>query len=324
VALTGWRKKALDYLVYLILRTGVMLIQAFPIGVMQMVARGLGNLLYAVDKKHRKRAIENLTQAFGHEWSEHHIRTVARRCCQHMVMLAMEILSLAKIINRNNWYDYVDLRNVEPALRIILDNRGIMLVTGHFGNWEVMGYTIGALGVRSYAVARPIDNPYIERWFLQHREETGQTIINKFGAADLMVKVIQSQQPLCFLADQHAGARGVWVDFFGRKASTYKSIALLAMDQNCPIAVGGAWRIDDRFQFRAEVVDIVDPEDYKDDPDAVIHITERYTKALEKVIRMAPEQYLWMHRRWREPPPPRQKKPKPSAPAASPAPAGPA
>ena len=308
----GKRNKLLDYLVYLGLRTAIMIIQAFPFEVLQALARLLGSLMFRLDRKHRQRAIEHLRQAFGHEWSEERIHQAARRCCQHMVLLGIEILTMAKMINRFNWYRFVELRNIEAALRTILDNRGLMIITGHFGNWELMGYVIGAVGVRTYAVARPIDNPYIERWFLKTREETGQTIINKFGASDLLVRVIESQQPLCFLADQHAGARGVWVDFFGRPASTYKSIALLSMQMNCPIVVGGAWRVNNQFKFCCELNDVIDPEDYKNDKEAVKNITARYTKSLEKLIRNAPEQYLWMHRRWREPPPPRQKKPKPA------------
>lgn len=308
----GKRNKLLDYLVYLGLRTAVMIVQAFPFEFLQAAARALGSLMFRVDRKHRQRAIEHLRQAFGHEWSEARIQKTALQCCQHMVLLGMEILTMAKMINRFNWYRFVELRNVDRGLRTVLDDRGLMIISGHFGNWELMSYVIGALGVRTYAVARPIDNPYIERWFLKTREETGQTIINKFGATDLLVRVIETQQPLCFLADQHAGARGVWVDFFGRPASTYKSIALLAMQMNCPIAVGGAWRLGDRFQFRCELNDVIDPQDYKDDKEAVKNITARYTKSLEELIRKAPEQYLWMHRRWREPPPPRQKKPKPA------------
>jgi len=298
-----------DYLIYLCLRAGIMLIQLCPIEVAQAVARALGNLLFMVDKRHRERAIDNLTQAFGSEWSPHHIRTVARRCCQHMVMLGVEILSLAKLINRNNWFEYVNLVEVHKGLRLILDRRSVIMLTGHFGNWEVMGYTIGALGVRSYAVARPIDNRYIENWMLRQRQETGQTIITKFGATEVMLEVIQSQSPLCIVGDQHAGARGLWVNFFGRPASTYKSVALLAMDQNCPIIVGGAWRLGNHFKFQCEIIDVIEPEEYKDDKEAVRHITERYTKALEVLIMKAPDQYLWMHRRWRDPPPPKQKKP---------------
>jgi len=297
-----------QYLLYLGLRTAVMLIQACPLEVLRAVARILGTLLYWIDKRHRERAIEHLTQAFGHEWSAERIRATARTCCQHLVMLGIEILSLAKMINRFNWYRYVDLSAIDEALRVVLDDRGIILVTGHFGNWELMGYVIGALGVRTYAVARPTDNPYIERWLLRTREETGQTILSKFGATDLMMRVIESQQPLCFLADQHAGKRGVWVDFFGRKASTYRSIALLALQMNCPIAVGGAWRLGNRFRFHGEINDVIDPRDYADDPDAVEKITARYTRSLERLIRNAPEQYLWMHRRWRDPPPPRRRK----------------
>ncbi len=294
-------KRCLQYLAYVMVRTGMMLIQMFPIEVLQLAARGLGRLFFLADRKHRRVALENITASHP-DWSEERVRRTAIKSCEHMFMLGMEIMSLAKLINHYNWHRYVKLVNVEPAIRHMLDHRGLLLITGHFGNWEVLGYAIGALGIRSYAIARPIDNPYLDRWLLTHRQETGQTIINKFGATDLMVKVVETRQPLCFVADQHAGSRGVWVDYFGRPASAYKSIALLSMAQNCPIAVGGAWRLGNRFQFCAEVVDIIDPQDYADDPEAMFNITQRYNKGIEKLVARAPDQYLWMHRRWRTPP----------------------
>lgn len=298
---TPLAKRAGYYLTYLLVRTGMMLLQMFPIEVLQLAARGLGRLFFMLDRKHRRVALENISLSFP-DWDRQHVRRTAIKSCEHMFMLAMEITSLAKLINHYNWHRYVTLVNVEPAIAHMLDNRGVMMITGHFGNWEVLGYAIGALGIRSYAVARPIDNPYLDRWLLKHRQETGQTIINKFGATDLMVKVVQTRQPLCFVADQHAGSRGVWIDYFGRPASAYKSIALLSIAQNCPIAVGGAWRLGNSFRFCAEVVDIIDPQDYADDPEAIFNITQRYNRGIEKLVAHVPEQYLWMHRRWRTPP----------------------
>ena len=102
-----------------------------------------------------------------------------------------------------------------------------------------------------------------------------------------------------FVADQNAGTKGLFVDFFGRKASTYKSIGLLAMEYEVPVVIGYARRVGDRFKFRVGVDDIIHPEDWKDQADPLRYITQRYTTALENIIRVDPGQYWWVHRRWK-------------------------
>jgi KDO2-lipid IV(A) lauroyltransferase len=104
---------------------------------------------------------------------------------------------------------------------------------------------------------------------------------------------------VAFVADQNAGTKGMFVDFFGRKASTYKSIGLLAMEYEVPIIVGYARRVDDRFRFRVGSTDIIWPKDWKSRDDPLRYITQRYTSAIEAFVRDDPGQYLWVHRRWK-------------------------
>jgi len=105
---------------------------------------------------------------------------------------------------------------------------------------------------------------------------------------------------LATLGDQDAGQRGVFVDFFGRPASTHKAIALLALEHRVPIAVTGAAKIDDRYHVTS--ADVIYPEEYEGRRDAIRAITERFTADLERLIRQHPEQYFWVHRRWKHQP----------------------
>ena len=125
----------------------------------------------------------------------------------------------------------------------MVDRKPLLLVTGHYGNFEIMGYLLAAFGLNIYSIARPLDNKYINEYLLGVRERTGQKIIDKKGASDLMEKVASEGFTLGFIADQDAGKKGIFVDFFGRKASTYKSIGLLAMTYNMPIVVGCTRRV---------------------------------------------------------------------------------
>jgi KDO2-lipid IV(A) lauroyltransferase len=178
------------------------------------------------------------------------------------------------------------------------------MVTGHYGNWEILGYTLATLGFESYSVARPIDNPHIDAWILGVRERKGQVILSKRGVTTTALDVLQKRGTLCFIADQNAGPKGMFVPFFGRMASTYKSIGLLAIQNNLPIVIGCARRRGDKFDFEIVTQDIIYPQDWQNYPrdqykDELHYVTARYTKSIEDFIRADPSQYLWIHRRWK-------------------------
>ena len=135
----------------------------------------------------------------------------------------------------------------------------MILLTGHYGNWELAGYLFGLFGFPTVSVARTLDNPYLDRYLRSFRERTGQSLIPKTGGFDQMVEVLRDGRVLSFLADQDAGQRGLYVDFFGRPASTHKAIALLAIEHQAPVVVGVARRIGPGFRYEIRCEDIIDP-----------------------------------------------------------------
>jgi KDO2-lipid IV(A) lauroyltransferase len=194
------------------------------------------------------------------------------------------------------------------------------MVTGHFGNWEMAGYLFGVFGFPPHSVARTLDNPHLDRFLRAFRERTGQKLIPKNGGYDQMLEVLGGQGVLSFLADQDAGQRGLYVQFFGRPASTHKAIALLAVEHDAPIVVGGARRLGDDFRYEVVCEDLIDPADFRDSPDIVKDMTQRYTSALERMVRRDPDQYLWLHRRWKHQPQPRKSRSRPESASSTPAP----
>jgi KDO2-lipid IV(A) lauroyltransferase len=176
------------------------------------------------------------------------------------------------------------------------------MLTAHYGNFEVLGYTLATLGFPMSSVARPLDNRYVSDWVYGVREKHGQRIIGKKGATTELTDVLDEKGVVGFVADQNAGSKGMFVDFFGRKASTYKSIGLLAIRYDVPIVVGYARRIKDQFNFELAPRDIIYPDDWKSQPDPLFYITQRYNKAIEDFVREDPGQYWWVHRRWKSRP----------------------
>ncbi len=174
------------------------------------------------------------------------------------------------------------------------------MVTGHFGNFEVGGYALGILGFPTYSVARKLDNPYLDRYLARFRGATGQHLIPKNGGYDQILNVLAGGGTMAFLADQYGGEKGCWVEFFGRPASAYKAIALLALEHDAPLAVCYARRLDGPMRFEMVTHGLADPRDTRGDVAAVHDLTQWYTRALEEGIRQAPDQYWWLHRRWKD------------------------
>jgi KDO2-lipid IV(A) lauroyltransferase len=289
----------IDRLQYLGLRLVTMGLHCFPVERNLRTAKLLGNFMYAVDRKHRERALANLRRSFPH-MSEEERQDLARRSMQQLFMLFVEVLFTTRMVHIDTWAKYVELDAFREVLALLLKKKqGIILLTGHYGNWEILGYVMATLGFDSTAIARPLDNPHVNRWLLGVREKKGQRIIAKKGATGEVTEVLAQGGAVALIADQNAGSKGIFVDFFGRKASTYKSIALLAMEYDVPVVVGYARRIDNQFRFQCAVQDLIRPEDWKNQDDPLRYITQRYTRAIEEIVREDPGQYLWVHRRWK-------------------------
>ena len=178
----------------------------------------------------------------------------------------------------------------------------MLMLTAHYSNFEIMGYLLGLFDFNIYSIARPLDNKFLNKYLLSVRERKGQRILDKKGATLQMDGIIKTGGTLCFIADQDAGRKGVFVDFFGRKASTYKSIGLLAITYNLPVGIGCARRVENRFFFEIEANRIIMPDEWADKDDPLTWITAEYTKAIEEFIRKDPSQYWWLHRRWKHRP----------------------
>lgn len=265
------------------------------------LAPALGRLLFRFDRTHRQRALAHLAIAFPDLGAEQ-IHQLALRSFEHFARLIVELCYCPRMFNRASWTWHVSVGPVAEAVALLNSGTPAVMLTGHLGNWEILGNAMALLGYPMHAVARPIDNPLLNEWLLGIRQKHGMRILAKTDAADEMVRLLQAGGVLGFIADQSAGERGTFVPFFNRLASAHKSIALLALTQNVPVICGYARRRETGFGFELGVVDVIRPEHWADAHDPVYYITARYVHAIETMVRRAPQQYLWMHRRWRRRP----------------------
>lgn len=298
---------------YVAARLAAVGVSLLDVDATERTAAALGRLLYRLDRRHRDRTLRNIRLAFPH-WSDQQARRVARDSFAHLIQLVIEVVHTPRVLQPTTWPKHVRLASLGPAIELLNARHPAILLTGHLGNWEVLGYLLALLGYDVDAIARPLDNPLINRWLLGIRQRQGMRIITKWDATDRMIHVLQTGGALGFIADQNAGDKGLFVPFFGRLASTYKSIGLLAMSHNAAVICGYAHRVAPGYQFELGVEDIIHPEDWQHRHDPLFYITARYSRAMEMMIRRRPEQYLWMHRRWKSRPRhERQGKPMPKA-----------
>ncbi len=296
------RSRWADYLVYLLVRCLVCLIQAMSFQAGRAFARALAWLAYRVDRRHRNVAMENLRHAFPGRYTDAERDALVRAVYRHFCTLLIEIIHLPRLLHTNNWRNHLELAGGGEIVGSLLSGRPVMIVTGHYGNWELAGYALGLLGFTTYAVARPLDNPYLDDYLRSFREATGQKLLAKKGDFDQMTAVLKQGGVIATLADQDAGQRGLFVEFFGRPASTHKAIALMALEYRVTLLVIGVRKVAEPLRYRVELGDLIRPDEYENDPDAVRAITQRFSTALEKLIATAPEQYFWLHNRWKHQP----------------------
>lgn len=298
------RSRAVDYAVYVAVRLLVCLVQALS----WSAALGLGRLLaraaWFVGRRYRLVAEKNLRHAFA-DLDATAIDRLTRAAYRHLADMVVEILRLPRVLHAHNIAQYVEYArpdDYDRALRLVRSGRPVLILLGHFGNWEIFSYVTGLLGFHSHVVARRLDNPYLDRFVSRFRQRTGQRILDKNQDYERIQAVLAQGGILGVLGDQDAGARGLFVRFLGRPASTFKSIALLSLAYAAPILVMGAARIAEPMKYRVYFEDAIFPEEYAALPNAAHAITQRYTDALERMVHRHPEQYFWLHSRWKHQP----------------------
>jgi len=176
--------------------------------------------------------------------------------------------------------------------------KGLIVVTGHLGNWELGGAYLAARGVPIDAVARHMANPLFDRYLTSTRQRIGMSVVHDDEAVRRVPRSLRSGRAVAFLVDQGAvGLASTWVPFFGRYAKTPRGPAVFALRLDAPIVFGAAVRRPSgRYQLSFEAIDVTPTGDREADVDRIV---AEYTLTLERWIRRTPEQYLWHHRRWK-------------------------
>ena len=243
------RKVVVDYFVYFVVRVLLCVMQALPESACQLLAKGLAWGFCDVCHFRSQVVDDNLRHAFPAASARRRMQ-ICRGMWQHLMLLAFEIGRANRKIHETNWRDYVSFDGARNLVACQLDGRPVVIVTGHFGNFEISGYVAGLLGLPNFTVARPLDNRFLHDFIGRFRHSTGQQIISSRGSADLVGKVLEAGASLAVLGDHYGGPKGCWIEFFHRPASCHKSIALLALSYEAPLIVFHTQRTGRMLHFK--------------------------------------------------------------------------
>jgi KDO2-lipid IV(A) lauroyltransferase len=226
----------------------------------------------------------------------------ARRCYVHLGRESVAIFRLADA-DRRDLLARTTVSGLEEFRASLAEGRGVVLVTGHLGNWEIGGAAMSAYGFPVDAVAKGMANRRFSDDLTATRERLGMRVIDVAVAPRAVLKSLRAGRVVALVADQNARESGVFVPFFGRAASTARGPALFALRSGAPIVLGTCLREPgwpQRYRIVLTPIEAVATGDLERD---VARLTHEHTAALERAVREAPEQYFWQHKRWKTRPP---------------------
>ena len=266
-----------------------------PLGL--FVGKIMGNLIYFLDKRHRRLALSNLRMAFGYALPQRTLRSWARGSFAHFGLMTAEILKLPRL-SEKRLGELISIEGERHLAHALALGKGVLVFTAHIGNWEIASFPISQIGPLN-VVARALDNPRLEREIIRLRNRLGARIIYKQRAAREILLALRRNEIVAILIDQNVLRReAVFVDFFGKDAATTPGLAAFSLRTGSPIipvfCLPGP-----RFTYRLKIGEPVRVGLSGDIRADVLKITRHCTKMIENEIRRQPESWLWFHNRWK-------------------------
>ena len=284
------------------MRAGLALVPRLPRSAVVRLARQVGAAAYAARGRLRNVGEANIGLALGHSHTPPERAALLKCAFQAASLVGLDLLWFARDPERRipAWIE------IEPDLEQMLNGRAQILITGHHGNWELMGQAIALRGYPLSSVATPLSNPAVDRLLVRARAESGQEIVPREGAVLRLLRRIRSGGKIALLLDQNTLPKegGVFVDFFGVPVPVSRAPALLALRTGTPI--GFAWALPRTGgRYRGLTAKTIDPREFGDraTPETILRLTQAITARLEDAVRRWPEHWVWMYKRWKHIPP---------------------
>jgi len=272
-------------------------VSAIPRELRRKISTGMFRLFYYLSPRQRFITIHNLRRAFPEKSTDEIIASAkgAYRTLGIVIADFFDIPSLTK----ENIGDLVEVEGLENLKKALEKNRGVLTFGAHFGNWELSVIAISLLLRPVVIIYRPLDSPILDNLVLWVRSCTGNVLIDKERAMRKMLRSLGKNEIVGVMMDQNmAWQEGVFVDFFGRPACTTTGLALLALHTDAPVVPGYIRRLENgkyRMVIKEEMA-VIRTGDEKAD---ILINTQNFTRFIEDAVRKYPDQWFWMHQRWK-------------------------
>ncbi len=264
----------------------------------------MGKFIYHCLPYRKKVILNNIRLAFGNQLSESEQRHLAKAYYAHLATSIKEMLQF-RFVSEKKLRQQVEVKGYQKLLDVAEEGKGVLILTGHFGNWEYAPVG-GILNFKQYQgqfhfIRRTLGSKWIEQILFRRYYQAGLNVIPKKNSLDKVIAALDKNHAVVFVLDQHASIHnkdGIAVEFFGKKAGTYRSLASIARNTGVPIIPAAGYRV----AKGKHVLEFHEPIIWKDSPkrqEALYQNTLAYNKALEKIILKHPEQWLWLHKRWK-------------------------
>jgi len=260
----------------------------------------LGKVLFLVDRKHRKIALDNLMYAFGHQKSTYEIRFLAKQVFINLVQVVFEVGWSLQLDERRlvKHFKMDGFRHLKKAYE---KGRGVLVLTAHCGNWEFLAVAGSMIEYPVSMVVRPLDFKPLDRFFINLRSRFGGKIIPKQRSLRAILRSLDRKEMVVLLMDQNVDwYEGVFVDFMGHRACTSKGLALLALKTGAPVV--SVFMVREKSGFRAEFGPEIFTVKTGDKQKDIEINTQEYNRVIENFIRRYPDQWFWVHQRWKTKP----------------------
>lgn len=277
------------------------LAQWLPRPVLSAIGTAAGELAYRFDRRHTKVALTNLERAYGDALSPAERRRITRACWRHYGRITADAAAFHRL-GREDIGTRIRYEGLDALRDAAAEGKGVLLVLAHFGHWELTCYMQALLGYPVSGITKPLSNPKVGAMLVKLRSGSGNEVLVKEGGLRAALRALARGISVAIMIDQDARGSGIFVPFFGRPASTIPTVGTLHIRTGAAVVAAfsypephGAWRIVySRLTFPGLTGDV--NQDSR-------RITVETTALLEARIREHPELWLWMHRRWKTPPP---------------------
>lgn len=292
-------KRLCQLIEYGFFRCVLFLCDTLPYAVTCLVAGGTANLWWLVDKKRRIVARDNIIRS-GIETDPKRATAIAKKACHNMALVIVESLRSTDFLEDDKIGQHLKIK-IPDDVKAVLEDPGqsLIIASGHYGNWEVAGHWVSRYKPVA-GITRAMNNPYIEGLVKKRKSRYRFRPIPKHdGNTGRFLEVLDNNEILALLFDQHAGDYGMMIDFFGHPAATFKTAAMLHLVTRTPLCFAACHRVGP-MNFEISFSPLIQQPRSGNKNEDIKAILNSLNRDLETAIRQDPTQYLWGHRRWRD------------------------